>query len=355
MSTTIPPAGEVPSLASVAGRWTTLLGGVGAPLYGVGAIVTHGVARWVMLGIFVQLLIAVCLPQRTPTRRESPFTLTLCVGAVVLWGTLAAEQTALRAVALTVGIVYLALMALRPYAEIGLVLMPAAHLGTYLLVARGGGLSWQVAGVAATATALGALLLGIRVTTERRFGDRTRALAAANAQLEDLARVDPLTGMANKRRLGEVLDSMCAYAGRAGKPVSVIMIDIDHFKQYNDHYGHLRGDACLQAVATALAGSVRDGDLVARFGGEEFSIVLAGTGPDEALAIAERARAAVAGLAEEHAGAPRGIVTISAGVSTVLPAGADGPGEDLLRRADTALYAAKRDGRNRVVAGVLTP
>ncbi|WP_051808291.1 GGDEF domain-containing protein [Actinoplanes subtropicus] len=335
------------SLASVAGRLTTLLGGVGAPLYGVGAILTRGAGRWVMLVLFALLAVSACLPPRRQDRREIPATLALCVGLVVLWGAVAPGEHVLLAAVVAIGMVYVALMLLRPYAEIGVVLMAVTYLGSQLAFGARGDLAWQVAGAAVADLALGVLLLGIRVTTERKVDERTRALAAANDRLERLTRTDPLTGLANRRRLAEVLDGAWSRAATAGEPVSVIMVDIDHFKQYNDRYGHLLGDACLGRVATTLTAGVRPGDLVARYGGEEFAVVLADADLDLAHRIAERIRADVAGLGEEHATTPSGFLTVSVGVASIRPGAGDAP-DDLLRLADESLYAAKRDGRNRV-------
>jgi len=347
----IVPERSTASLATVAGRLTTLLSGVGAPLYGVGAIVAHGFGRWIMLGMFALLAFSACLRPRQQSRREAPATMVLCAAAVVLWGAVAPGEAVLLAGVVAVGMVYMALMELRPYAEIGLVMMTVAYVGSQLAFGARGALAWQVVGVAATDLALGALMLSIRVTTERKVDERTQALADANDRLEQMNRTDPLTGLANRRRLAEVLDDAWAHASATGEPVSAIMVDIDYFKQYNDRYGHLTGDACLQKVAAVLASSVRDGDLVARYGGEEFSVVLADADLDVAARIAERIRTGIAGLGEEHATSPNGFLTVSAGVATAVgPDGGIGK-EDLIRLADECLYAAKRGGRNRVAAG----
>jgi diguanylate cyclase (GGDEF)-like protein len=337
----VPPAA---SLASVAGRRTTLLGGVGIPLYLVGAVVTEGAGRWLMLAMTAFLALAACLPPRQLQVREAPVTVAMCVGAVLLWGWVAPAEPLLAATGLAAGAVFLGLMVPRPYAEIGLGAVTVAYLGSQWAIGVRGDHAWQVAGVAATDLALGALMLGIRVTTERQVGERTRALAEANDRLERLARTDPLTGLANRRRLEEVL-AACA------RPVCAIMIDIDHFKQYNDRYGHPAGDACLRTVAAVLTHGARGTDVVARYGGEEFCVILPDTGLDDACRVAERIRAEIAGLREEHGPAPLGFLTVSAGVAAT----AAGPGEDLIARADAALYRAKRDGRDRVAAGVADP
>ena len=184
---------------------------------------------------------------------------------------------------------------------------------------------------------------------ERKVVERTEALARANERLERLAITDALTGLPNRRRLGEILDLEWRRALRPKTSLAVAMIDIDQFKLYNDHYGHPAGDRCLHQVATALATHVRDTDHVARYGGEEFALVLPDTDIAGAVSAAERVRVAVEELAEPHATSARGIVTISVGVAAVPPTPEDMV-EDLLRHADECLYEAKRSGRNRVAA-----
>jgi diguanylate cyclase (GGDEF)-like protein len=184
---------------------------------------------------------------------------------------------------------------------------------------------------------------------EQRVAERTAQLEDANRKLATLSITDGLTGLANRRHFDEVLRTECARAARLRQPLTVIMLDVDHFKKFNDHYGHQAGDACLIRVAHALAsGMRRASDLTARYGGEEFSIVLPNTGPIEARQIGEALRHAIEALGIGHAGAAAGQVTASVGIA-ILPALGDGDPDALMRLADAALYRAKDAGRNCVV------
>lgn len=160
---------------------------------------------------------------------------------------------------------------------------------------------------------------------------------------------DRLTGIANRRSFDITLEREWRRAQRLQVPISVIMIDVDFFKKYNDRYGHQAGDRCLARVAKSLAGGVRRaGDLVARYGGEEFVVVLFHTPGDDAFTVAEGLRRAVEGLGIEHQDTQGRVATISLGGATCVPGLEDGP-EALVRDADVALYQAKAAGRNRVV------
>ncbi|HJL20212.1 MAG TPA: diguanylate cyclase [Sandaracinaceae bacterium LLY-WYZ-13_1] len=172
-------------------------------------------------------------------------------------------------------------------------------------------------------------------------------LEQANRELAQLAATDALTGLPNKRALTEALERDLARAERAGTPVSLVVVDVDHFKRFNDRWGHAIGDEVLRAVGGVLRASVRTGDLAARYGGEEFVLVLPGARESDACAVAERVRRRLA--AHEVAG-PEGAlrVTASFGVATVSGPGCARAAEPLFARADAALYAAKRAGRNRV-------
>ncbi|HEX6737663.1 MAG TPA: diguanylate cyclase, partial [Vicinamibacteria bacterium] len=190
-----------------------------------------------------------------------------------------------------------------------------------------------------------------RLEASRREAEAVNLrLRAANERLARLSRVDELTGLANRRHLENVLDGEWRRAVRTAQPLSVILFDVDHFKDYNDEFGHLAGDRCLQTVAETLAeGCDRAGDLAARYGGEEFLVVLPGADREGASAIAERLRRAVEALDIRHAASsPLPAVTVSAGVGSIRPR--DGlTSAILLAGADAALYMAKRQGRNRVV------
>ncbi|MDX5373478.1 MAG: diguanylate cyclase [Pseudomonadaceae bacterium] len=161
--------------------------------------------------------------------------------------------------------------------------------------------------------------------------------------------LDGLTGIPNRRAFDERLEAAWGQSCRDGSPLSLLMIDVDHFKHYNDHYGHLQGDQCLRQVARALAGVLnRPYDLLARFGGEEFVGLLPDTDEAGAVQIAERMRAAIAGLDIEHAAAPgSGRLGVSIGVATALPTPLSSAAEHL-GWADEQLYRAKREGRDRV-------
>jgi diguanylate cyclase (GGDEF)-like protein len=167
-------------------------------------------------------------------------------------------------------------------------------------------------------------------------------------QLDALARTDALTGVANRRRFDEEIRRECRSAARSGQKLSLLMIDIDHFKRLNDAMGHPMGDRRLREVARELSAlSRRSGDLVARYGGEEFAVLLRSTSGEAAAQFAERLRSGVEQLRLE-APPPGSYVTISVGVSCLRPA-MDGEPAALIADADACLYEAKRRGRNCVV------
>lgn len=187
------------------------------------------------------------------------------------------------------------------------------------------------------------------VLLEARVKERTRDLEHLNEQLLELSATDALTELKNRGHFDRVFQSAVVHAYRYQEPLSLLILDIDHFKQFNDNYGHLVGDDCLKMVAQCVRQLVtRPQDLAARYGGEEFVVLLPNTPHKGALGVAERIRAAVAAMAFPLSGQTLHL-TISVGVCTELPAKADGT-EELFSRADEALYQAKDNGRNCVVA-----
>jgi diguanylate cyclase (GGDEF)-like protein len=175
------------------------------------------------------------------------------------------------------------------------------------------------------------------------------SLRERTQRLEQLVAIDPLTGVANRRAFDNTIEREWSRALRAQRPLAVAMLDIDHFKLYNDSYGHREGDVCLQKIAQVCSASiVRASDLFARYGGEEFAVVLGDADPTAGIIVAERVRAAVEALSIPHAEKEGGIVTVSIGVASMTPERSLKPGE-LIERADKALYQAKHGGRNRVV------
>ncbi|CAM2069606.1 Diguanylate cyclase [Sulfidibacter corallicola] len=174
--------------------------------------------------------------------------------------------------------------------------------------------------------------------------------------LETLASLDPLTEIPNRRQFEERLHDEWRRGKRSGHSLGLIMIDVDHFKGFNDHYGHARGDECLKAVARALSTELnRPEDLVARYGGEEFAAVLPSTGLQGAVAVGESMRRAVQDLDIPHEG--EGTferVTVSVGAAAMVPDHESRP-VDLLLQADSCLYQAKADGRNQVCEMICKP
>jgi GGDEF domain-containing protein len=204
---------------------------------------------------------------------------------------------------------------------------------------------------------------------------REQELRDINTQLRELAQLDSLTGLANRRTFNAQLFTEWKLAIKRRHPISALMIDVDHFKPFNDHYGHVQGDACLRKVGEALksctrtrsdivaavggaetrlalaspAALGRDTQLAARYGGEEFAVLLPGIDLETAARIAERIRRAVEELLIAHAGAPWGFVSVSVGVASMVPGERSSP-QELTEAADACLYEAKQRGRNAVIA-----
>ena len=173
-------------------------------------------------------------------------------------------------------------------------------------------------------------------------------LQKANEELAKISMVDGLTGISNRRYFDNFLQKLWGINMRERFPISLIMIDIDRFKEYNDRYGHLAGDQCLKKVAQIIAETVRrPRDFVARYGGEEFAVLLSNVTEEGAAELAERIRVNVE-KAVIDSGEERTTVTVSLGVASIVTVESLKP-TDLIEAADRALYQAKRDGRNRVV------
>jgi diguanylate cyclase (GGDEF)-like protein/PAS domain S-box-containing protein len=191
-------------------------------------------------------------------------------------------------------------------------------------------------------------VLVMRDVTERKLLEE---------KLSMLAMTDGLTGVANRRAFDEALEREWKLTLRHGKQISLLLLDIDHFKPFNDEYGHQVGDDCLRAVAQAAAAAVRTTDIVARYGGEELAVILPQVDVAGAWETAEKVRSAIEGLRVTHSGNPEGggWVTVSIGAATALArlGGTMRMPEGLLQAADHALYKAKHAGRNRVEGGLL--
>lgn len=214
-----------------------------------------------------------------------------------------------------------------------------------------------------------------------KLSAREQELRDTNSQLRELAQIDALTGLPNRRSFNERLAAEWKLAGKLRQPISVLMIDVDFFKPFNDQYGHVQGDTCLRKVASVLMSGTRSrgnvsmlenvstletngelppsfhratgrvirSDFAARYGGEEFTVLLQGADIETAKIVGERLRQGVEDLLMAHIGAPWGFVSVSVGAASVVPADRDNP-QELTEAADAALYQAKAQGRNRVVA-----
>jgi diguanylate cyclase (GGDEF)-like protein/PAS domain S-box-containing protein len=172
----------------------------------------------------------------------------------------------------------------------------------------------------------------------------------AQAALQELANHDGLTGIANRRAFDETLKLEWRRTMRDNQPLSLLMVDVDHFKHYNDNYGHLAGDECLKKVASAMSDEMhRASDVVARYGGEEFAVILPNSALEGATVVAEKLRKAVEKQRIPFVNSELGHITVSIGIAAVTPSPA-GDSWQLISTADAALYRAKAAGRNRAVA-----
>jgi len=198
-----------------------------------------------------------------------------------------------------------------------------------------------------TGEAKGTVIVMRDITERKKMEDKLSALALT----------DSLTGLANRRSFDETLDREWKRTLREGSQISLLLLDLDRFKEFNDHYGHQVGDDCLRAIAAAVREAVRATDIPARYGGEEIAVILPSTDLAGALGAAEKVRLAVQALQITHGGDPEGggWVTVSVGVATALSriGGTMRMPESLLLAADNALYKAKREGRNQVATALL--
>jgi diguanylate cyclase (GGDEF)-like protein len=192
----------------------------------------------------------------------------------------------------------------------------------------------------------------IRLLDEIEERKRTeKALEKANRKLEELASLDALTKIANRRQFDQFLHQTWKRLTRETAPIALILCDIDHFKLYNDAYGHVAGDKCLKQVAQAINSPVkRPADLVARYGGEEFVVVMSNTDIDGAIIVAENIRKEIENLNIPHIKSETApTITLSLGVGSMVPTQSNQP-EEFIKEVDLLLYQAKNEGRNRLVA-----
>jgi diguanylate cyclase (GGDEF)-like protein len=187
-----------------------------------------------------------------------------------------------------------------------------------------------------------------------REATRSGILNSANRELSRISDLDAMTGLANRRGFDRRLEAAWTAARAAGQSIAVLMLDVDHFKRFNDRYGHQAGDLCLKRIAESLRAQLRGGDaLVARYGGEEFIAVLRGADLLDGIRAAERVRRGIEGCAIRHELAPTQVVTASIGVAAAA-ATPDASPKEIIACADAALYEAKRHGRNRIWPPILS-
>ena len=326
-------------------------------LFGQDAILSTEVKHWIILGLLAFIAVVMFLPTRV---WESGWP----VVGLVLGDT--AITTAIIYLSGNAGsslyLTYFLVMLIAAFAPslkqmIGLSVILCAAYGVilYLDSLETGMLSeGRLLGI--TVLLIMAVFYGAATETVRREREKKAGLLQQISTLKQIEQelqaqsgIDWLTGLANRRRFEEIFQQEWGRARRDRALLSVLMIDVDYFKTFNDTYGHQAGDTCLKQVADAIKASVhRAGDLVARYGGEEFVVVLPKTDTKGAAQVAETMRAVVDSLQLPHANSRAADhITISVGAATVIPTQTGDPAS-LITEADRALYQAKRDGRNRV-------
>lgn len=192
-------------------------------------------------------------------------------------------------------------------------------------------------------------VLRLRLMVAQRVTEVNRKLEHLNAKLPVAAGSDALTGLGNRRSLDNELVAVTAAVKRYGPRYSIALVDVDHFKAFNDTYGHQAGDRALQAIAEVLRSDTRPADTWYRYGGEEFLGIYPYQSAQDVQRAVERIRGRTSALAIPHAGSPGGVLTVSAGIAELSPSRPDSV--DIIRRADAALYEAKRGGRNATLVG----
>ena len=306
---------------------------------------------WIVLDLGALALLGRCLASPGPTSRL----------ALVETGVIAANMLMVVSLILplyayysSVSLFYVAVFSLVPLIRLD-ALRSALAIAAPALILMVGVLVPDVCSPVniSNAVNLAAMAVLALISSRFLFAERLRDLhqreviARQQAKLVRLALTDELTGLANRRSLTAGLRREWRRAVRENAPLALILLDIDHFKQFNDLHGHVAGDDCLRRVAACLTRHARRaGDMAARYGGEEFVMLLPGLDLVEARELAEAIRIDILGLDLPHPGSPRGRLTVSLGVTVRLER--DEAGEDLLTRADGALYVAKAAGRNQV-------
>lgn len=285
----------------------------------------------------------------------SPF---LCVLGLALLGTVAPHPHEIRYFFL-VGVNIVAINLVMPLRFRHALAFTVASMSAYLFMALFGGIDprsvidivflYSMAAIASLMVAYRNDVVDRRAyLASEQIALQGAALARANEELQRLLHADALTGVFNRRYLDQSLIKTGERAIADRRYLGVVMVDVDHFKTYNDMLGHRAGDDCLRAVARAITANVREGaDIVTRYGGEEFAVLVPGLPPEGTEALGERIRSAIEALVIAHPRARDAKVTVSVGTATAIPDGPDALGR-LIENADRALYRSKHQGRNRV-------